>query len=170
MNAPHARIYSAEPVPSTFQRLLNHLEWNGLTDRVTAINIAVTGTSGTRFVARENVPAGQKRLLSDSCDHASADIEVPCCTLESILERFGLDRMDMAKVDIEGSEYEVLLATPPATLRRISRLDLEVHNNTTAKGYTPDVLFQHLKTGGLVLSSLETDAKGFSQARFERQQ
>lgn len=170
MNALHARIYSAEPVPSTFQRLLNHLEWNGLTDRVTAMNYAVTGTSGTRFVARENVPAGQKRLLSDSCDHASADIEVPCCTLESILERFGLDRIDMAKVDIEGSEYEVLLATPPATLRRISRLDLEVHNNTTAKGYKPDVLFQHLKTGGLVLSSLETDAKGFSQARFERQQ
>ena len=121
-------------------------------------------------MARENVPAGQKRLLSDSCDHASADIEVPCCTLESILERCGLDRIDMAKVDIEGSEYEVLLATPPATLRRISRLDLEVHNNTTAQGYTPDVLFQHLKTGGLVLSSLETDAKGFSQARFERQQ
>jgi FkbM family methyltransferase len=169
MNAPHAKIYSAEPVPSTFQRLLNHLESNGLTDRVTAMNYAVTGTSGTRFVARENVPAGQKRLLSDGCDHASADIEVPSCTLESILERYSLDRIDMAKIDIEGSEYEVLLATPPAALRRISRLDLEVHNNITAKGYTPEVLFQHLRTGGLALTSLETDAQGFSQARFAHQ-
>jgi FkbM family methyltransferase len=90
------------------------------------------------------VPAGQKRLLLEGSDRAAPGIEVPCCTLQSIRERYNLDFVDIAKVDIEGSEYEVLLGTPPAALRRISRMDLEIHNNVTAQGYAPDLLIAHL--------------------------
>jgi tRNA1(Val) A37 N6-methylase TrmN6 len=37
LKAPKAHVYSAEPVPSTVRRLLHHLEWNVLRDRVTAL-------------------------------------------------------------------------------------------------------------------------------------
>ena len=165
--APHAHIYSAEPVPSTFRRLLHHLEWNGLSDHVTALNFAMSGATGTGFIAREDVPAGQKRLLS-KYDSRAAELSVQCRTLESIFDDQKLEQVDLAKVDIEGSEYEVLLSTRVEVLRRIARMDLEVHNNITAKGYSFDNLREHLREGGLLLTSLETDAKGFSQARFAR--
>jgi FkbM family methyltransferase len=168
-NAPAARIYSAEQVPATFQRLTRHLEWNGLTARVTALNCAVVGHEGKRFMAAENVPAGQQRLLAERREHAGSGIEVSGSTLESLLERYNLDSVDLAKVDIEGSEYEVLLSTPLSVLRRIARMDLEIHNNITAQGHTASELMEHLRAAGLALASIETDAQGFSQARFLRQ-
>ena len=72
-------------------------------------------------------------------------------------------------MDIEGSEFEVLLATPPSALRRIARMDIEIHKNVTAQEHTSDELIAHLNTAGLRLASIETDALGFSQARFVRQ-
>jgi FkbM family methyltransferase len=168
-NAPGARIYSVEPFPSTFQRLTNHLEWNSLTARVTALNCAIASSEGKRFIAGENVPAGQRRLLVDQSEHARPEVEVPCRTLESILDGYNLHSVDLAKVDIEGSEYEVLLSTPPAILRRISRMDLEIHNNVTAQGRNSEELIAHLRSAGMALSSIETDAQGFSQACFTRQ-
>ena len=165
-NAPGARIYSVEPFPATFRRLTTHLEWNGLRGRVTALNCAVVGHEGERFMAAENVPAGQRRLLAEGTEHALAGIGVAGCTLESLLERYNLDSVDLAKVDVEGSEYEVLLSTPPSVLRRIARIDLEIHNNITAQGHTPDELMAHLGAAGFALASIETDPQGFSQARF----
>jgi FkbM family methyltransferase len=165
--AGQAKIYCAEPVPATFRRLIHHLEWNGCTNRVTALNFAVSGSAGTRFIARENVPSGQKRLLAES-DSLPGETQVQSRTLESIFDQFRLHHVDMAKVDIEGSEYEVLLSTRPEILRRIARMDLEVHNNLTARGYSFDALVKHLLAGGLHLTSQETDANGFSQAHFVR--
>jgi hypothetical protein len=71
-------------------------------------------------------------------------------------------------VDIDGSEFEVLLATPPSALRRIARMDIEIHKNVTAQEHTSDELIAHLNTAGLKLA-IETDALGFSLARFVRQ-
>jgi len=96
-------------------------------------------------------------------------VEVSCHTLESILDPYDLRSVDLAKVDIEGSEFEVLLATPPSALRRIARMDIEIHKNVTAQEHTSDELIAHLNTAGLKLASIETDALGFSQARFVRQ-
>lgn len=168
-NAPQARVVSIEPVPSTFQRLARHLELNSLNGRVSALNGAVGGHTGKRFIALENVPAGQRRLLADGKENARPGIEVSCYTLESILDQYNLNSVDLAKVDIEGSEFEVLLATPAAALRRIARMDIEIHNNVTAQEHTSDELVAHLRTAGLMLTSIETDALGFSQARFVRQ-
>jgi len=168
MNAPHARIFSAEPLPATFNRLVEHVEWNRFSNRVTALNYAITGEAGQRYIGGEDVPTGQKRLVTRHQDVTASDIPIQSRTLTSVLEEYNIDRIDMAKVDIEGSEFEVLLATAPAVLNRIARLDLEVHNNITAKGYTLDGLIRHLHTGGLDVTSLETDEEGFSQVRLVR--
>lgn len=43
-------------------------------------------------------------------------------TIESMLEENHLPYVDLLKMDIEGSEYEVLLSTPPRMLARIDRI------------------------------------------------
>src|SRR6266496_3656751 len=45
--APGARIVSIEPFPDTCQRLRQLVETNRLTERVTILNCAISGTSGT---------------------------------------------------------------------------------------------------------------------------
>jgi FkbM family methyltransferase len=101
------------------------------------MNSAVGGHNGRRFIALENVPAGQRRLLADGKENAPPGVEVSCHTLESILDQYDLRSVDLAKVDIEGSEFEVLLATPPSALCRIARMDIEIHKNVTAQERRP---------------------------------
>ena len=70
-------------------------------------------------------------------------------------------------MDIEGSEFDALLSTRVEVLRKIARMDIEIHNHT-AQGYSFDNRRYHLKQAGRTLTSLETDAQGFAQARFAR--
>src|SRR5215469_6851205 len=70
IKAPKARVVSVEPVPSTFQRLTRHLESNSLTARVSTLHGAVGGHNGRRFIALENVPAGQRRLIASGKENA----------------------------------------------------------------------------------------------------
>lgn len=166
--APRARIFTAEPIPSTFERLQQHLRWNALLGRVTALNYGIAGTECDRFIAREAVPLGQKRLLSGPDDNTAADTRVSCRTLASLMAEHRLETVDLAKIDIEGSEFEALLATPPEILGRIQRIALELHNNTTAKGYRPDELLNHLKESGFEIAQMETDPEGFSQVELRQ--
>ena len=53
---------------------------------------------------------------------------VPSTTLPEIMNAHGIDRIDLLKMDCEGAEYEVLYATSPEQLQRISRLRMEYHN------------------------------------------
>jgi hypothetical protein len=79
-----------------------------------------------------------------------------------------LQKVDLAKIDIEGSEFESLLATPPEILRRIKRITLELHNNTTAKGYRTEDLLDHLKNSNFEITQMATDPEGFSQAELRQ--
>jgi FkbM family methyltransferase len=166
--APSARIFTAEPMPATFARLQQNIRRNGLQDRVTALNYAIAGADCERFFAREAVPSGQRRLLSGEGDETAPDTRVSCLTLTSLLEGQGLQKVDLAKIDIEGSEFESLLATPPEILRRIKRITLELHNNTTAKGYRTEDLLDHLKNSNFEITQMATDPEGFSQAELRQ--
>jgi len=53
---------------------------------------------------------------------AVAGEPVTSVSLQSFLEREELGSVDLFKMDIEGSEYEVLLNTPAAAARRVRRL------------------------------------------------
>jgi hypothetical protein len=128
----------------------------------------VAGTECERFFAREAVPSGQRRLLSGPDDETAPDTRVSCRTLTWLLEEHGLQKVDLAKIDIEGSEFESLLATPPEILRRIQRISLELHNNTTAKGYRTEDLLGHLRNSNFEVTQMATDPEGFSQVELRQ--
>jgi len=52
---------------------------------------------------------------------------VPTITLEKLIEETGWDRIDLLKIDIEGSEWEVLDSTPNSTFECIDKFLLEYH-------------------------------------------
>ena len=54
-------------------------------------------------------------------------VEVPCRTLAGVMHEFGLDRIDLLKVDIEGAELEVLAGVSPSLIRRVSQSTVEIH-------------------------------------------
>ncbi|WP_024800282.1 FkbM family methyltransferase [Nocardia sp. BMG51109] len=54
-------------------------------------------------------------------------VTVAADTVDAILARHNIDRVDLMKIDIEGGEF-ALLADHPAWLRRVDRIVIEIHD------------------------------------------
>lgn len=158
--APQANIFSVEPFPSTFRRLLATVGDHHLDDRVTCLNVAAAGSSATRLMPEAAVPS-QRRALSpvDFSANASTVPQVIGNTLEALFDENHLQHVNLLKVDIEGSEYEVFLSTSPNVLKRIDRIALEYHGDSTP--YNKQQLFDHLRSAGFVNVLDASDTQGY---------
>jgi FkbM family methyltransferase len=124
--APGSRVWAIEPFPATFRRLQRCVEQNGLAERVECACLALAGQAGDRAMVSSAAGSELNRLLpADSAGEGA--VPVPALTLTEFLDRNHLDSVDLLKMDIEGSEYEVLGATKREVLRRIRRLNIEYH-------------------------------------------
>ena len=125
-SCPESRILTFEPEPSNFRILCLNLEANGLADRVSAIQMAVSDglSSVSLHLSPSNV--GGHSLISQpgTADH----IQVPATTLAEIIETNRFECVDLLKLDCEGSEYSILYSCPIEVLFKINYLVIEFHD------------------------------------------
>jgi FkbM family methyltransferase len=104
---PAARIIGFEPNPRSYRKLADvAVGWPG----VDVHRVAIAGAPGRR---RLSIPSDEQinaRLAADGANGAGP--EVDCLTLAQACDRAGVERIDLLKLDIEGSELEVLRAFP----------------------------------------------------------
>jgi FkbM family methyltransferase len=126
---PAAKIYGFEPHPETFRILQTNVGsipsvkvFNyalGATDA--KISAAFDGIDFSGFVARPG--AGEPRGLAPSTDcevkHAG-----------EVMKTLGLTRVDLIKIDCEGSEFDVLTALPQEMLRQCKWIVGEMHDTS----------------------------------------
>ena len=155
--APEARLFSLEPFPATFSRLFATVRDHQLENRVTCVKHALTGSPGIRVMQDGMIPS-QRRSLAPTASAASG-AQVFGKTLLETFEENNLTRIDLLKMDIEGSEYETLLATPPPVLARIARIALEYHGDSAP--YTKDQLIEHLHRSGFSSAWDVCDESGY---------
>jgi natural product biosynthesis luciferase-like monooxygenase protein/FkbM family methyltransferase len=60
--------------------------------------------------------------------YAQETFRCPIVTISEIIEAHGIDRIDLLKMDIEGSEYEALRGIRPADWPKIRQIAMEVHS------------------------------------------
>lgn len=139
---PQAHVYSVEPFPSTFSRLVDHVQRNHLDARVTCLQAAISSVDGTvRFDATEGKRSYCRTIVSD--ESTTSAITVPSLRLSSFLDQMGLGQLDVLKMDVEGAEYDILLSSDKKTLNRISCITMEYHEASRA-----GILWQHLESNG----------------------
>jgi|SRR5208282_2981811 FkbM family methyltransferase len=163
---PKARIVALEPFPATFQHLERNIQNNGFQDRIRPVRYALAGTTGPRPI-RSGGDSPNKGLvlrgMEDSSDHV---IEVPCMNLADFLKTEQFETLDLLKMDIEGSEWEVILSTSAAVLHRIRQIIVEYHEVNARFGYTPAQLIAHLGSAGHRLTHREENAERTGLAFF----
>lgn len=140
------RVYSFEPFFEAFERLSDNVARNKLKN-VSVFPRAVFSHSGSvsLFVSNEN--SGGHSLVPPS--EATEAISVPALTLEQFVRQEQLTRIDLLKLDCEGSEYDILLTAPASVLRVCRSIVMEYHTNRA--GHTPRELTAHLEQNGFLV-------------------
>ena len=131
--APQSQILAIEPFPSTFERLKAHVNANGLSKRIRVLDRALASVPGEVVMAPNDVVGNQGNyIVKDGAAPAVPVSRVKSVPLVEAIE--GLpEQIDLLKMDIEGSEYDVLLNLPVETLRRFRRVNVEHHEPIESK-------------------------------------
>jgi FkbM family methyltransferase len=147
--AADARIYAIEPAPGTFQRLNGHVSGNGMTNRVKCFQAALGGRQGRLMMSTGGAASQMFRILAPGRKVPESAVEVEVMTLgdfvAAVLADSGAKRVDLLKMDIEGSEYETLL---PDRLEAIDRIQVEYHEPREPIGHSRAGLMEHLSNCG----------------------
>ncbi len=109
--APSGRVHGFEPVPHLRDRLRLHVERNGFHDVVSIHDCALSSADGEMelALAAEGEPnQGMASLVDRSPAALSRRLTVPTRSLDSLAAEWGLEQVDLMKVDIQGAEIWLL--------------------------------------------------------------
>jgi FkbM family methyltransferase len=176
--APQAKIVSVEPFPDTFKRLEELVDTNGLSGRVTTLNCAVSSRTGNETMDSANgIPSQYRRIHSSVTVTLNAEhrgpagslpdqngVRIRTETLGDILETAGVGSADLVKMNIHGSEYEVLLGTDPSVLKRCRQIAIQYHSMPPEMGLGKQTIFEHLGGLGFRLTLDDDTQRGSGRA------
>ncbi len=116
---------SVELNPLTWSRLVYNIHANvaDACGNIDVINGAVSKTDGFLDI---RLGAGSVGDNVQGCEFGTLH-HLPCHSLPMLLERFGGKPVDILKIDIEGSEYD-LLEVPGSCLANVRYLLIEIHS------------------------------------------
>lgn len=119
------RGVAVELNPVTWSRLVYNVYRNvpGAKNRINLLNGAVAGSGGTLDIRLGNGGVGDN--IGGTKKGESYRLEK--FTIEDLLSKMGGGQVDLIKIDIEGSEYD-LLATSGETLGHFNWLLIEIHD------------------------------------------
>jgi FkbM family methyltransferase len=158
VTAPAARVLALEPFPATYDRLSRNIRANSLHERVTCLPLALAGHNGTRVMDGRPTIGSQFRSLQPQ-ENGTASVAVEAASLDSLLDGEALDRVDMLKLDIEGSEYEVVAGASDGALCRCAVIALEYH-----PGGDKEAMFDRLRGLGFRLEADRPALGGYGNA------
>ncbi len=117
---PAARILAVEPEPRNAEVARHNTE---TFDSITLVEAAVLARNGYAKILDDSSNADCFQFARSA---NAMDGSVPAVTIESLCQDFGVERIDVLKMDIEGSEREVL-ADSAGWLPKTRVLAIELH-------------------------------------------
>jgi FkbM family methyltransferase len=122
---PKASILSFEPSATTASYLRRNAEQNGMADRVTVFERALTATTGHAVYYDNGGGSGLNGLAA--AGHVSGlATEVATTTFDDAVANAPAP-VDVVKIDCEGGEYDLVLGSSPTSWTTVQRLVIEFH-------------------------------------------
>jgi FkbM family methyltransferase len=140
-----AAVYAFEPFADSFALLQRNAARNRLA-AIVPVPLAIAGTAGARELRLQG-----RHGVHSLYGGAGEAVRIDCITLADAFARFAIARCDFLKLDCEGAEYEILLATPSAVYARIARIALEYHDWITDHHH--DELVRRLTDEGFAVTT-----------------
>ena len=123
--SPRARVWSYEASPSTAGWLARNVTANDLDHRVSTRHVAIADRRGTLSFADNDGGSSLNGVTAPT--GSTRQVQVPCITFGDAVAAAG-GHVDLVKIDTEGAEYDIVLASDPADWASVERLVLEYHD------------------------------------------
>ncbi|MBK9149145.1 MAG: FkbM family methyltransferase [Flavobacteriales bacterium] len=118
---PQVRIIAIEPDAGNFGMLARNTQ--GF-DGVQCFQAGVWPTGGTINLKQEGLRPSAFQTLAEG-----DGTPVEALTIPQIMERAGIDRISLLKIDIEGSELELFSAPDVSWIDRVDAISIELHDS-----------------------------------------
>lgn len=163
--AKNGRVLSYELSPDNYKLLVDNVRLNNYS-HVQAFNLGVSDRSGEVTVYFSH------NMLKHSIRHTDASHGglpgiIKTITLDEIITQNNLNRVDLLKIDCEGSEYDILLSTRDDSFDKIKNLVVEcdvidkIKNHETLAAFLMSKSFKTsmLKSpyGGIIIYAFKQD-------------
>ena len=107
--------------------------------RAQFMNLAISQTnSSVLFNISANPEAGSVLEEMTLPFGVSSKVEVPGITLDTLFVKLSISRVDLLKVDIEGSEFDMLAGASEESLSKVAQITVEFHLKPGSASFTPD--------------------------------
>lgn len=138
------RVHAVEACRETYEILCTNIALNRASN-IAPSHLALAGHDGTCTLF--HAPPGESWGDSTTHDYAADSEDVPCQSLHTYFAEQKIERVDFAKFNCEGAEFEILLGADPVTMRRIGTL-LILYHCDFAKAFSEEQLLRHLQDCG----------------------
>ncbi len=101
-----AKVYSFEPIKNNFNSFQENLKLNpNLSKKITAINAAIGRDGKVKFYLNPEAPDTGASFVYNKYDTPSFTTTVDGFSLKSALKKFGIEHVDLMKMDCKGCEF-----------------------------------------------------------------
>ena len=119
-----AKVYTCEPNPNMISMINYNVSENGCKNKIKILHCFVGGKSSDKtefYFDNQNMVN-----RSDKLKLHKLTSNIPTITLDKLVAECGITD-GCLKMDIEGAEYEVIHATPLATIKRFRQIQIDFH-------------------------------------------
>ena len=124
---PDAKVISLEPDPANIDVFKKNLSPQVNRQKVFITEAALNNKDGFMFISKPPLKYNPKILEDQQSDEEK--IEVNVVSMNTLLKQYSVDRIDILKMDIEGSE-EQLFNADTTWIRIVMEIIMEVHSST----------------------------------------
>ncbi|HYG17180.1 MAG TPA: FkbM family methyltransferase [Bacteroidia bacterium] len=139
MRFPKAKLLAFEPMPMNFRLLEKYCREHKEYD-FTPVNKAVSGEKGHITLQYDASDSFTTSATIFDTSHGSDTLQVETTTLANIIATYNLDRINLLKLDCEGSEYSILYGADDDVWAKIKALSIETHKGSGEKQNTEDLV------------------------------
>ncbi|MCG8580170.1 MAG: FkbM family methyltransferase [Bacteroidales bacterium] len=120
-----SQVIAIEPEKENYSVLTENTKHE---EKIKLINAAISSKSGHDYLYLKNSLNSSLMYAEKACK-----IEVQTQTLEEVIGRYDLKRIDFLKIDCEGAEYEIIENLAPEIFKIIKVISLEFHDNRSSQ-------------------------------------
>jgi FkbM family methyltransferase len=119
------KVYAVEPEPHNLKALKNNISLNNLDDVISVLEVGVSDFNGSATITDE----GGGATIKDGKPGA----EIKIITLDKLFKDNKIDTVDVLKIDVEGSEVEIILAASKETIDKCNYITIEFDTRSGAR-------------------------------------